>query len=156
MINEASFLQINVLDVNDHVPIFEQSTYSVSIREGISVGSTVISVRARDEDSGKNRELFYSILNSHDIDDAFWIDSSTGLITTKLPLDREERDEYTILVQANDMSQSQLDRKSTTTNVRIEIIDENDNYPHFTSKAYSVSIPENFDVSNYPVIARVR
>jgi len=149
-------LQISVQDVNDHEPKFEQSSYSISIREGISVGSTVISVRARDQDSGKNGEIFYSILNSHDIDDAFRIDSATGVITTKLPLDREKREEYTILVQANDLAPSQLDRKATTTTCRVEIKDENDNYPQFTSKAYTVSIPENFDVSNYPIIARVR
>jgi len=85
------------------------------------VGSTVLSVRATDQDSGKNGEVFYSILNSHDIDDTFRIDSSTGVITTKLPLDREKRDEYTVLVQANDLSQSQIDRRSTTTSVRVEV-----------------------------------
>lgn len=105
--------------------MFEQSTYSVSIREGISVGSTVQSVRATDQDTGKNGEIVYSILNSHDIDDAFRIDSSTGVITTKLPLDRETRDEYTILVQANDLAQSQIDRRSATTTVRVEVLDDN-------------------------------
>jgi hypothetical protein len=151
-----SHFQINVQDVNDFTPVFEQSSYSISIREGLSVGSTVISVRATDQDTGKNGEVFYSILNSHDIDDAFRIDPSTGVLTTKVSLDREKRDEYTVLVQANDLSQSQIDRRSATTTVRVEVLDENDSYPQFSQKSYSVTVAENFDVSNYPVISRVR
>lgn len=116
-----------MLDSNDHEPVFEQSQYSVSIREGLSVGSTVLSVRATDQDADKNGELFYSILNPHDIDDTFRIESSSGVISTKLTLDREKRDEYTLLVQATDLAQSQAERKTATATVRIEILDDNDN-----------------------------
>ncbi|CAL8121926.1 unnamed protein product [Orchesella dallaii] len=148
-------LQINVLDTNDHEPSFEQSQYSVSIREGLSVGSTVLSVRATDQDADKNGELFYSILNPHDIDDTFRIESSSGVISTKLTLDREKRDEYTLLVQATDQAQSQAERKTATATVRIEILDDNDNYPKWTQRSYNVSVPENLDATNYPVIATV-
>ncbi|ODM96856.1 Protocadherin-like wing polarity protein stan [Orchesella cincta] len=148
-------LQINVLDSNDHDPNFEQSQYSVSIREGLSVGSTVLSVRATDQDADKNGELFYSILNPHDIDDTFRIESSSGVISTKLTLDREKRDEYTLLVQATDLAQSQAERKTATATVRIEILDDNDNYPKWTQRSYNVSVPENLDATNYPVISTV-
>ena len=120
------------------------------------MGSTVLSIRATDQDTGKNGDIEYSILNPHDTDDAFRIESDTGVITTKLPLDREQRDEYTLIVQANDLAPAIADRKSATATVRIDILDENDSWPQFSQRSYNVTVPENSDASNYPVIARVR
>lgn len=120
------------------------------------MGSTVLSVRATDQDIYRNGDLSYIILNPHDIDDTFRIDSKTGVITTNLILDREQRDEYKIIIQANDMAFVPNERRSATTTVSVEIRDENDNYPQFSQKLYNVTIPENIDVSTYPVIARVR
>jgi cadherin EGF LAG seven-pass G-type receptor 1 len=114
--------------VNDWGPLFEHPSYSVSVREVLSVGSTVLSVRATDQDTDKNGDIFYSILNQHDIDDTFRIDPNSGVITTKLGLDREKRDEYTLIVQATDLAPSQVDRKSATATVRVEILDDNDNW----------------------------
>ncbi|XP_035705378.1 protocadherin-like wing polarity protein stan isoform X3 [Folsomia candida] len=148
-------LQILVSDYNDWGPLFEHAAYSVSVREGLSVGDTVLSVRATDQDTDKNGDIHYSILNPHDIDDTFRIDPNSGVITTKLALDREKRDEYTLIIQASDLAPNQVDRKSATATVRVEILDDNDNWPQWTQRLYNVSIPENVDVSNYPVIARV-
>jgi cadherin EGF LAG seven-pass G-type receptor 1 len=50
-------LQINVLDANDHAPIFEASEYDASIRESVSVGSTVVTLKATDQDVGRNAEV---------------------------------------------------------------------------------------------------
>lgn len=52
-------LQINVLDVNDHTPLFEavNGEYEASIRESVSVGSIVTTVRATDKDIGRNGEV---------------------------------------------------------------------------------------------------
>jgi len=120
-----------VVDVNDHGPKFEQDSYSVSIREGISVGSTVLSVRATDQDSGKNGELVYSIVNPHETEDAFRIEPHSGVITTKFPLDRESREEYILLVEATDLSPSQVERKVASVSVKIQVLDENDNVSVF-------------------------
>lgn len=43
-------------------------------------------------------------------------------------LDREKRDEYTLIIQATDLAQNQNDRKSATATVRVEILDDNDNW----------------------------
>lgn len=79
-------------------------------------------------DTDKNGDIYYSILNQHDIDDTFRIDPNSGVITTKLSLDREKRDEYTLVVQATDLAPSQNDRKSATATVRVEVLDDNDNW----------------------------
>lgn len=57
-------LQVNVLDANDHVPSFEWPEYDASVREGVPVGSTVITVKATDQDTGRNAEVEYSIVST--------------------------------------------------------------------------------------------
>lgn len=52
-------LQVNVLDCNDHVPTFEAEQFDASIREGATVGSTVITLRATDQDIGKQFYIFF-------------------------------------------------------------------------------------------------
>lgn len=56
-------LQVNVLDANDHTPSFEGPEYDASVREGVPVGSTVITVKATDQDTGRNAEVEYSIVS---------------------------------------------------------------------------------------------
>lgn len=57
-------LQVNVLDTNDHAPSFEWPEYDASVREGVPVGSTVITVKATDQDTGRNAEVEYSIVST--------------------------------------------------------------------------------------------
>nr|CAD7570225.1 unnamed protein product [Timema californicum] len=50
-------LQINVLDANDHAPVFESNEYEASIRESVTVGSTVVTLKATDQDIGQHAEV---------------------------------------------------------------------------------------------------
>ena len=79
----VSSSQINVEDVNDHVPTFEESSYQTRVRESVSVGSTVMTVRATDLDTGKNADLLYTIKSQSSKPDVFRIDPQTGVITTR-------------------------------------------------------------------------
>ncbi|XP_076313585.1 protocadherin-like wing polarity protein stan isoform X2 [Tachypleus tridentatus] len=148
-------LQVNVGDVNDHTPAFERATYETSIKESVSIGSTVLTVRATDQDTGSNAELEYSILNPSGVNDAFRINPQTGIITTRLILDRETTSFYSLLVQATDMG-SVTERRSATATVEISLLDDNDNYPQFTERAYTVEVPEDINWLNNPVVARIR
>ena len=55
-------LQINVLDANDHAPVFESGEYEAAIRESVSVGSTVVTLKATDQDIGRNAEVIDFLL----------------------------------------------------------------------------------------------
>lgn len=70
--------------MNDHAPQFEHAQYEASVREGVSVGSTVITVRATDQDAGRNAELEYSLAtnNSDDQEPAFRIDPRYDYVFT--------------------------------------------------------------------------
>ena len=94
--------QINVEDINDHKPVFEETAYTTEVRESVSVGSTVITVRASDKDAGKNGEILYSIKTQSSKPDVFRIDPKTGVISTRLPLDREKEASHSLVIEATD------------------------------------------------------
>ncbi|XP_066994105.2 protocadherin-like wing polarity protein stan [Anabrus simplex] len=154
-------LQINVLDANDHAPAFESNEYEAAVRESVSVGSTVVTIRATDQDIGRNAEVEYSIVSqdaggSGDEPEAFRIDPKSGIITTRTMLDRESCEVYTLIVKATDQGLPISERKSSTATVVVRILDDNDNYPQFTERTYSVQVPENVNWSQNPVIATIK
>ena len=153
-LNGATQLNIYVDDVNDHTPKFENTVYARAVSEYLSVGSTVLTVRATDEDSGDNAEIRYSILNPSGVNDVFRIDPRSGSITTRLHLDREKTDFYRLRVQAVDNGPVQ-GRKSATATVEVTVLDENDNYPQFSQSSYSINVPEDRDPSKNPLITTI-
>lgn len=74
------------------------------------------------------------------LSERFRVDENTGLITTAVPLDREERDVYYLTLIAKDSSVTEP--RSATANVTIFVMDENDNAPAFSEDKYNVNIPE--------------
>ena len=142
-------------DVNDHLPKFEESDYKTEVRESVSVGSTVITVRATDLDTGKNADLLYTIKSQSSKPDVFRIDPKTGVITTRLKLDREKEASHSLVVMAEDQGPPG-ERLSASTTVTITVEDENDNYPQFTEKTYYVTVAEDTDWTRRPVIGQVR
>lgn len=51
----------NVQDLNDNAPIFDPMSYSDEVFENITVGSSVLSVSATDQDSGKCTSGLHSL-----------------------------------------------------------------------------------------------
>ncbi|XP_053677097.1 protocadherin-like wing polarity protein stan [Anopheles nili] len=173
-------LQVNVLDCNDHTPTFEADQFHATVREGVGVGSTVITIRATDQDMGKNADIEYaitSIMGEHQqhptplVDgngengpiepdnssaQKFRIDARTGTISTRSALDREVSGLYTIVVTATDMATSQTERKSATTTVLVKILDDNDNYPQFSERTYTVQVREDQWANENNVIAHIQ
>uniref|UniRef100_A0A673B3N5 Protocadherin-16 n=1 Tax=Sphaeramia orbicularis TaxID=375764 RepID=A0A673B3N5_9TELE len=137
---ESSFT-IQVTDVNDNPPLFDQQAYKQTIPEVVYPGSFVLQVTARDKDQGPNGDVRYSLLkdkNSHS--DWFSIDPVTGIITTATALDFESEPAPSITVVATDGGRPPL---SSTAKVDIVLQDVNDNTPVFSSNFYNASIKEN-------------
>ncbi|AWP02840.1 putative cadherin EGF LAG seven-pass G-type receptor 2 [Scophthalmus maximus] len=135
-------LTVTVGDTNDHDPVFEQQDYKESIRENLEIGYEVLTVRATDGDAPVNGNILYHILNSNGSNDVFEIDSRSGVIRTKGPVDREEVEAYMLLVEANDQGRDPGPRSATAT-VHIVVEDDNDNAPQFSEKRYVVQVPED-------------
>uniref|UniRef100_A0A670XVC6 Cadherin domain-containing protein n=1 Tax=Pseudonaja textilis TaxID=8673 RepID=A0A670XVC6_PSETE len=135
-------LVINVLDVNDNPPVFNQSVYRVKLLENTASGSSVISLNATDLDEGINREICYFFHDSvtlH-VTKLFSINSDTGEIRVIGKLDYEESKFYELPIVAEDKGSSPL---STHCKVLIEVLDMNDNIPELSVNSLSVPLPED-------------
>uniref|UniRef100_A0A674HIM0 Cadherin EGF LAG seven-pass G-type receptor 2 n=1 Tax=Taeniopygia guttata TaxID=59729 RepID=A0A674HIM0_TAEGU len=135
-------LTVTVSDTNDHDPAFEQLEYRESVRENLEVGYEVLTVRATDGDAGPNANILYRLLNAGDANEVFEIDSRSGVIRTRGPVDREVVDTFELLVEATDQGQDPGPRSATAT-VRIAVEDDNDNAPQFSERRYVAQVPED-------------
>lgn len=68
---------------------------------------------------------------------------ANGSIYTKVPLDRELRSQYDVVVEASDGA---VDPRRTTLTLSVLVTDVDDNSPVFTQETYVVSVPENSPV----------
>ncbi|XP_029473103.1 cadherin EGF LAG seven-pass G-type receptor 1 isoform X2 [Rhinatrema bivittatum] len=142
----TTYLTVTVSDTNDHQPVFEQSEYRETIRENMEVGYEVLTIRATDGDAPSNANMLYRLVNGDGDNAAFEIDSRSGVVRTRAPVDRESVAEYHLIVEANDQGKDP-GPKSATATVHILVEDENDNYPQFSEKRYLVQVPENVPVN---------
>jgi protocadherin Fat 4 len=131
-------ITVNIQDENDNPPKFDKSFYNTSIIEALPSGRSLLTVTAKDADSGVNKNIVFSIISGN-IGAAFKIGSDTGAIKTAIKLDREVLDQYNLIVKAADQGQPQ---KTATATVLVIVEDKNDNPPVFT-KLFNVDIPEN-------------
>ncbi|XP_011945946.1 PREDICTED: protocadherin beta-8 [Cercocebus atys] len=130
---------IEVVDVNDNAPEFEQPFYGVQISEDSPIGFLVVKVSATDVDTGVNGEISYSLFQASDeISKTFKVDSLTGEIELKKQLDFEKLQSYEVNIEARDAGG--FSGKCT---VLIQVMDVNDHAPEVTMSAFTSPIPEN-------------
>ncbi|KAG8147638.1 hypothetical protein E2320_011867 [Naja naja] len=106
-------LVINVLDVNDNPPVFNQSVYRVKLLENTAI-----------------------IVPQH-VTKMFSINSDTGEIRVIGKLDYEESKFYELPIVAEDKA------LSGHCKVLIEVLDMNDNIPELSVNSLSVPLPED-------------
>ncbi|XP_067044670.1 uncharacterized protein [Acropora muricata] len=123
-------LFINVEDVNDNSPYFNESSYSAVVPENLPIGYVVIRVAAQDRDSGSNGQLTYSLQpEPHHADANFSINATTGAITTREVLKvHNVQEAYNFVVQVIDHGNPSL---KSDTNLSIIVEDINDSPPEF-------------------------
>ncbi|KAK2531739.1 Kiaa1841, partial [Columba guinea] len=134
----VALVTVRVNDINDNAPVFStliQTELSVPENEA-SLDLGVFS--ATDLDIGDNALISYSLQD--DFAGIFHINSSTGELMTKKPLDREMVDSYELKIIAADSGRPS---QSASLVLRITVEDVNDNPPVFPQKSYSVTVKEN-------------
>ena len=72
----------------------------------------------------------------------FGIDQTNGILSVRKQLDREMQDEYFLIVQFTYGS------RSIFAQVRVLVLDSNDNAPKFDSAVYSISVSESVPISS--------
>uniref|UniRef100_A0A8D2JQ57 Cadherin-23 n=1 Tax=Sciurus vulgaris TaxID=55149 RepID=A0A8D2JQ57_SCIVU len=128
-------VKITLINENDNRPIFSQPLYNVSLYENVTVGTSVLTVLATDNDVGTFGEVSYFF---SDDPDRFSLDKDTGLVMLIARLDYELIQRFTLTVIARDGG-----GEETTGRVRINVLDVNDNVPTFQKDAYIGALREN-------------
>ncbi|XP_054105873.1 protocadherin beta-16-like [Callithrix jacchus] len=132
-------VRIEVVDINDNAPEFEQPIYKVQIPENSPLGSLVATVSARDLDSGANGKISYTLFQpSEDISKTLELNPRTGEIRLREQLDFETTMSYEVDIKATDGGG--LSGKCT---LLLQVVDVNDNPPQVTMSALTSPIPEN-------------
>uniref|UniRef100_A0A452Q9M9 Protocadherin gamma subfamily A, 7 n=1 Tax=Ursus americanus TaxID=9643 RepID=A0A452Q9M9_URSAM len=138
-LSQTAHIQVTVVDVNDHAPVFSLPQYQVTVPENVPVGTRLLTVHAVDLDEGVNGEVTYSFRKiTQKILQIFQLNPHTGELSTLEGLDYEESSYYEMQVQAQDGAGSM-----TRAKVMITILDVNDNAPEVTVTSVSNSIPED-------------
>lgn len=150
-------ITVNILDVNNNLPVFHPPNYNVSILETSPGGFIVVTVTANDPDSGilgKDGIRFGLIGDGSNL---FKIDSVSGVVTVAncaTPgccscIDYEKKSRYDLTVTAQDTNGT---GQAVTSNLIIYIGDVNDNSPMFSTKNYVSYIEELKTVPNPQVV----
>uniref|UniRef100_G3VTD1 Cadherin EGF LAG seven-pass G-type receptor 1 n=1 Tax=Sarcophilus harrisii TaxID=9305 RepID=G3VTD1_SARHA len=136
VMSSSASVAITVLDVNDNDPVFTQPVYELRLNEDATVGSSVLTLQARDRDA--NSVITYQ-LTSGNTRNRFALSSQSGggLITLALPLDYKQERQYVLGVTASDGT------RSHTAQVFINVTDANTHRPVFQSSHYTVSVRED-------------
>uniref|UniRef100_A0A8C9XI36 Protocadherin-15 n=1 Tax=Sander lucioperca TaxID=283035 RepID=A0A8C9XI36_SANLU len=129
-------VNIVVTDVNDNDPLFDSSLpVNLTVTEEHDQ-AYVGQVKATDPDVGTSGMVHYRLVNHQNL---FSI-NATGAIRTTMPLDREVRGHYFLIVEAWDGG---VDPRRSRLTLSITVLDVDDNSPIFTQQTYNVSLPEN-------------
>lgn len=97
-------VNISIVDVNDHRPVFDQNYYNLEVLEGNYTNdrAKLGVLRARDEDYGKNGMIDYTIASGVPVEFPFTVDVHTGELFASGFIDREHKDLYKFQVSAID------------------------------------------------------
>jgi hypothetical protein len=125
-------VRINV--TNDLPPMFLNDSYHASLMEDTTIGSEVVRVLARDQDTEVDNEIIYSIEQGSD---EFTINQTTGALTLVKNLDHEKRKLYSLVVKATEVGEP---TSYTLHNISIDVLDVNEFPPVFPQQHYTIYI----------------
>ncbi|KAM4585704.1 protocadherin alpha-3-like [Fundulus diaphanus] len=140
---EVHYVRVEVLDINDHSPAFQENETTLEISESVFSGARFQLKAARDPDSGHFSVQQYKLnQNEHfrlEVKDK-GDDGKIPVLVVQKPLDRETAARHSLVLTALDGGKPP---KTGSMNIKIDILDVNDNVPVFSSDTYSVTLREN-------------
>ncbi|KAM9740542.1 protocadherin alpha-7-like isoform 12-T12 [Menidia menidia] len=143
---EVHYVEVEVLDVNDHSPAFTETDQTLEISESVLPGVRFQLKPAQDQDGGRFSVQQYKLSPN----DYFRLEVKDKRDDIKIPvlvvqksLDRETAGSHALTLTALDGGKPP---KSGHMNILIKILDVNDNVPVFSKDVYSVTLNENAPV----------
>ncbi|KAM9376007.1 uncharacterized protein KZ484_008498 [Pholidichthys leucotaenia] len=143
---EVHYLEVEVLDINDHTPTFQEKVHTLDISESVLPGAKFQLKAARDPDSGQLSVQQYKLSQN----DHFRLevrdkgkDGKIPILVVQKSLDREATRRHQLILMAIDGGKPP---KSGDMNILANVLDINDNAPVFSHDVYSVTLHENAEV----------
>ncbi|XP_005720052.1 protocadherin gamma-A3-like [Pundamilia nyererei] len=134
---------IEVLDVNDNAPTFQNSHLEFEISESAALGSRFVLESAEDADVGQNSLQNYILTPTDNFVLKQYVNpdgSKYAEMMLQKPLDREVQPRLSLKLLAVDGGNPQ---KSGTVNIEVNVLDANDNAPVFNQSLYKAAVIEN-------------
>ncbi|XP_074012180.1 protocadherin gamma-B5-like [Numenius arquata] len=123
-------LVLEVSDVNDNAPVFEEAAYSAYVAENNAAGAAVVRVQARDADAGANGRVSYWLAGGSACAAGaaayVSVEARSGAVYAQRSFDYEQCREFAVAVRAQDGG---APARSSTATVRVFVLDRNDNAP---------------------------
>ncbi|XP_052471557.1 protocadherin alpha-C2 isoform X17 [Carassius gibelio] len=140
-LSSSMTIRVEVADVNDNPPRFEQPSYTVYVLENNVPSAPLCVIKATDPDAGENARITYTVLNdnNHGISVSSYVSvkPATGEVYALRSFDFEKLREFHFQVKAQDNGVPHLSRVAT---VYIYIMDSNDHSPQFVRPAANGSL----------------
>uniref|UniRef100_A0A182JWJ6 Cadherin domain-containing protein n=1 Tax=Anopheles christyi TaxID=43041 RepID=A0A182JWJ6_9DIPT len=148
----SSTMEITVIvtDVNDEIPRFRSDGYECEIGENAQENTLARFIDGSinevfDYDQGKNGTFRLSLHPPSDIFEVIpkrAINEATFGLRVKDPtlLDYERMRELSLTVVASEVETA---GRSSTAQIRVVVLDQNDNFPEFAQPVYDMDVPEN-------------
>lgn len=131
-LTSSASIVINLIDVNNNAPKFQERSRRIRVMENIIVDKIIYKLNAFDEDIEHNGKIEYRIVKGNS-EGKFSIDIETGAIKVVQTLDREETNLYQLVFEANDKGNPS---QTGTFTLTVDIGDVNDNKPSFSETTY--------------------
>ncbi|XP_071426361.1 protocadherin gamma-B5-like, partial [Pithys albifrons albifrons] len=129
-LSSSTELVLEVSDVNDNGPVFEEAEYSAYVPENNAAGALVLRVSARDLDAGTNGRVSYWLADGSagaaGAAPLVSVEARSGAVYAQRSFDYEQCREFSVAVRAQDGG---TPARSSTATVRVFVLDQNDNAP---------------------------
>ncbi|KAG1931275.1 protocadherin alpha-C2-like [Pimephales promelas] len=133
-LSDNETITLELLDVNDNVPQFPQTFYTIPVMENNAPGASLSSLTAIDPDLHENQYLVYFIIEKEIVNTSmsmlFSINPENGNLYALKTFDYEMEKEFLFHIEARDSGVPPL---SSNVTVHIIIMDQNDNTPLIVS-----------------------
>ncbi|XP_074530794.1 protocadherin alpha-8-like [Halichoeres trimaculatus] len=140
---EVHYVEVEVMDINDHSPSFPEEESVLEISESVVPGVRIQLKAARDLDSGHFSVQHYKLSNNEhfrlEVKDK-GDEGKIPILVVQKSLDRETTKLHSLVLTALDGGKPS---KTGIIKIIVNVLDVNDNAPVFTKDVYSVMLNEN-------------